>query len=225
MKFINVEYGIDIELEENKTYEIVIENQLTLTGIVEEIKSLTEEEKETNFFICKNDKDLKFSKNVDIVLDYFSLMLNTKKVINKLYSNLELVADDYYEQKNDINSKMITVLDDIILAAGHEEVVFDLDFKWQDMFKIYGLKLDESYDNLVEKLSMYIKVLSEYTDVKVIFFVNIKSFLATEDLDKLYDMANYQKIIIILLESRESIERGREIRYIIDKDNCFIDGN
>ena len=56
-------------------------------------------------------------------------------------------------------------------------------------------------------------------------FVNIKSYLTDDELKRLYDMANYQKITLILLESRESVERGREIRYIIDKDNCFIDCN
>ena len=223
MKLVNIEYGIDINLIENKIYELVIENRSVFSDIVSIL--LNQVNGMEGKFVLSDTKSLKIEKSVDILIDYYSLSINNKKIINRLYSNLEKITENFIEEKSLINSKLVNVLDYITTSLGCSEVIYNMDFNWIDIFKIYDMKFDESYDNLLDKLISYIKIISEFTDIKIIFFVNLKSYLDINDLNNLYDMMIYYKIIPIMLEPTEGVAIGKKMRYIIDNDRCFIDLN
>ena len=125
----------------------------------------------------------------------------------------------------DINSKIVTVLDNLTTSMGLAEINYNLDFKWNDIFKIYGVEFVEEYSGILEKLVSYIKVLSTFTDIKLMFFVNLRSYLCQEELEELYEICDYCKINLVLIEPSERLDRTVEIRYIIDKDQCMIDAN
>ena len=54
--------------------------------------------------------------------------------------------------------------------------------------------------------------------------MNLLSYLTTYEIEKLYEYVNYQKIHVLLLESRqpEELERFSNV-VIIDKDACEIE--
>ncbi len=58
---------------------------------------------------------------------------------------------------------------------------------------------------------------------RIISYLN--SLCRYDDLISQYEIARYCKVSLILVEPRENIERNGEKRYIIDKDQCFIDAN
>ena len=58
--------------------------------------------------------------------------------------------------------------------------------------------------------------------IKVVCLVNIKDYLSDEEILELYLNANYNKIHIVLVESREAKVLSNEKICIIDKDKCII---
>ena len=224
MKLVNIKQGIEIEYYENDIIELVIENAGAFSDI---IRMLIDQNNggEGDFQLSSNSKSISLVNYSDIIIDYFSFSTNSKKIINKLYSNMESVANNMIEEKTSINAKLISVLDDISLSLGSADLTYNLDFKWTDIFKIYNVSFEEEYSDISERISAYIKILSMFTDVRLLFLVNLKAYISGNDLKNIYQIANYCNINLFLIESHEFVERTCEKRYIIDKDLCFIDAN
>ena len=117
------------------------------------------------------------------------------------------------------------MLDKITTSVGGSDLTYNLDYKWSDIFKLYSVEFEEDYSDIVNKIISYIKIISQFTDIRVLFLVNARTFLSNDEMQMLYEISNYCKINIFLLESHESEERDDVKRYVIDKDMCFIDMN
>lgn len=224
MKLVNSQLCLAINVNENEVNELVVENQEVFSMIVGELV-LQVAGAEGNFVLSECGKVLKIGTTVDVLIDYYSVSVNNRKILGRLYKELTSVGNDHLEEKADINSRMITLLDQLIFSTGMQNLNYELDFQWEDIFKMYNLRFDEQYNNLSEKMEVYLKTLANYTDVRIVFLVNIKSYLSFQELIELYKIADYCKINLFLIESRESTERGQEKRFIIDRDKCFIDAN
>jgi len=223
MKLVNSKYGYVFEISENQVNELVIENPLIFCDIMQNLAAQQNGEA-GDFLLTIKEKELSIEKCTDLIMNPFGLSFNNRKIINKLYSLAENVGNtDYIVEKNNINSGIVSLLDELTTKIGITDVSYSLDFKWSDLFKIYDLKICEDYSSLLEKICMYIRVLSELTDVKILFWINIRSYFGEEDLAKIFEYANYCKINLFLIESTEKMEIGPEKRYIIDKDQCFIE--
>ena len=224
MRLVNIDLGINIEIEENRVYEIVIENR-TCFADTGGMLAVQTQGGEGDFVLSENNKELKLDKVVELIVDYFSFSPNDRRTLNRLYSVMEQAAQEHFEDKAVINEKMVNLLDDISISMGYNELKYELDFKWTDIFKMFGVGFVDEYSSLSEKLTNYIKVVSELTDIRLIVLVNIRSYLQRQELVNLYDMASYYKVNLFLIEPSEYPDRERELRYIIDKDLCMIDAN
>ena len=224
MKVVNTEVGIELDIEENNIYELIIEHSDSFYKVVGSLVRQVEGV-DGDFIVSDNNKALKMDKNAEIMVDYYSFSPNNRKIISKLYSKLEKLAEDFVVEKANINSELVSLMDKLTVSLGYGEVEYDLDFKWTDMFKLYNVSFLETYESLLEKLTGYIKIITELTDIKILFLVNIKSYLSCEEVEKLYQMVKYYKVNLVLIESVERPWTNQEKRYIIDKDRCFIDVN
>lgn len=224
MKLVNISSGIDIDINENEVNELIIEHKSLFTKTIEMLMKQANGE-EGDFVLSENSKIIKLEKCSDVIVDFFTMTPNNKKVINKLYASLEIIANNYVEEKADINARIISMLDAITTSVGSADLTYDLDYKWSDIFKLYSLQFEENYSDIVNKITSYIKIISQFSDIRVIFLVNVRSFLSNEEMQKVFEMAYYCKINIFLLESHEREEREGIKRYVIDKDMCFIDMN
>ena len=224
MKMVNVKYNIDIDVVENSVYELILEHPGVFSDVVKELFDQCDGG-EGGFVLSSNNSIMKFDKCVDIIVDYYSITLNNKKILNKLYSQLELMADDYLEEKININSKVVNLLDKLTTSLGFSDVNYNIDFKWSELFKIYNLEFIDDFADVLEKLIVYIKTISAFTEISMIILVNVRSYLSEEDLKQLYEISRYCKVTLFLIEHYECAERGEEMRYIIDKDYCLIDAN
>ena len=93
----------------------------------------------------------------------------------------------------------------------------------QSLLKIAEIRFDDVQETLVEKILDYVKVSSELLDIKCFVFVNLLSYLTEYELEKFYEYVYYQKICVLLLESRvpDTVKKFSET-VIIDKDSCEI---
>lgn len=221
MKLVNVKYNIEIILEENKVDVLVVESPQIMTEIVSGIQLQCNGE-EGDFVLSNGDKILKMDKCMSVVINPFSINLNEKKIVSKLYSELKVIGNEYFVEKEEVNSKVVQLLDRIVSDTMYNNVVFDLNLDWDGLFKLYTVKIENSAESLLENIIEYTKILSRLCEIKIVCLVNIKSYLDEEEIKQLYEMAFYNKIQLLIIESNEKTRIDNENIYIIDKDKCLI---
>ena len=94
MKIINKNWQRRIEIEENTIYTLVFENKRYYR---ENIIELINQHKgnEGSFIISNNSKEIEFGKYSHIITDIFSIDINSKKILIKVYSALsKLIVED-----------------------------------------------------------------------------------------------------------------------------------
>ena len=200
MKLVCASFGLEMELLENYVTVLVVENAGYLTEIVSSLKKQSEGE-EGIFVLAENDKIEKIDKKLALVIDPFSISINERKIINKLYTKLG---------------------DELVLASPFANLVYDLDYNWMELFKGFNVRFEEMAVTLVEKLVEYMHILTNLLGIKVLCLVNIKAYLNKQELMELYKVAFYNKINLVLIEMPEGEMIGEEKVYIIDNDRCLI---
>lgn len=220
MKIVNAKYGLNIDIEENSVDVIIVENPTIMSDMISDLWSQINGGEGS--FILSEEEIIKVEKNVDMVINPFFIDMNSRKIIHALYSKLAGVANDFVEEKQQINFEIINAIDRILIKGDYPGVEHNLDFQWEDLLKMYGVKISQEYDNLLLKLTECIKVMANLCGIRVLCLVNIKSYLKDDELKELYLQAHYSKMQLLLIENYEREKQPGEKIFIIDQDGCLI---
>lgn len=221
MRLTYSRFGLVIEMLENSLNTIVIENKSQMAIVVEEIFQQCEG-LEGGFVLSDKNELVRIDKRMNLVIDPFRLDFNDKKIINKLYQQLGILSEDFIEDKEKINSSILRVLDNIISGIQYHGIAFNFELDWNNIFKLYGVRLEKDYKNLLEKLVEYIKIQAMLTENRICCLVNIRTYLNQNELLELHSVAENQKISLLLIEATEPIKIVDETLYIIDIDQCLV---
>lgn len=221
MRLVCSDYGLDMELEENRVTVLTVENAKFITEIIGSLKNQITGE-EGMFVLSDHDKIQRIDKKMNLIIDPFDVSINDRKIINKLHSRLGIIAPDYFQEKEKITADIISLLDEIVLASPFSNLIYNLDYDWTEMFKGFNIRFEETGENLIEKLVEFIRIQASLLEIRVLCFVNLKSYLIQEELQELYKAAFYNKINLVLIESIEKDKLENEQIYIVDKDRCLI---
>ena len=175
------------------------------------------------FVLSDSEKDIPLSKSTDIILNPLAISPNDKRILTKLYSDLENVAlgENMSAETVKISNSVYKYLSDIEFNSDYT-LSFDNDMNIQGLFKIMNVHYEEPNESFLERLSHYIRIIASVLKVKFIILVNIRSFLTDEGTGILIEECSMQDIQIMLIESTERKRLTNTKRYIIDKDQCEI---
>ena len=222
MRLVNVSYNIDIEFAENRTEIISIEGPDIYTEFIQELNSQLDGEA-GNFVLSEKNDTLKMDKKVEFIFNPFGVDFNEKRIISKAYNVLKDSAEGLDELREKINSSIVNILDEVILRSPYDNFVYNLDLDWNTLFKLYDVRVQFEEGKLVDKLIQYIKMLAELLGIRVIFLLNISTFLTKYELQELCKSAQYEKVNLVLLEQRElELTDVKSRSHIIDCDRCLI---
>lgn len=103
-----------------------------------------------------------------------------------------------------------------------KEEAEDEEIELPALFKAAGLRHEEIEENYFERIIRYVKIVVSILHIRVLVFVNLRSYLTDEQIQELMEEALRQQIYVVLVENSQKncIEGGK--RYIIDKDMCEI---
>ena len=224
MKIINKNWQRKIEIEENTIYTLVFENKRYYR---ENIIELINQHKgnEGNFIISNNSKEIEFAKDSHIITDIFSIDINSKKVLNKVYSSLlKLVVEDV-SKYNELSTNIKVYFEKLIFDSSLEiEQGEEIDMS--SLLKLGDFKIHVDNDDILEKFIKFLKVLTELCNCKIVFVVGLHNVFTIDEIKEVYKEVCLNKINIINIEYQQfeniSNENYKEIIYIFDKDNCEI---
>lgn len=202
--------------------EWIIESPMLFSKYVQELYSQCQG-KEGKFVLSDQNKILDIAKSVEMILNPFAIDINDKKIINKLYSQLNEVAidGDNYLSTQEIMQVIYKYISELEQKTEHillMEKQIDLPL----LFKAAGVKHEVFEEDFVHTISRYIRVVCDVLKVKVIIFVNLRSYLSDIQLEEILMEANYQEVKILMIESHEKSCLEGVRRYIIDSDQCEI---
>ncbi len=215
------EYNLTAELKENQIVVLILESPDCMCKMVNNLRCQCEGG-EGMFVLSENGSILKIEKYMGLVVDPFSMRFNERKLLNKLYGQLEQYAADYMERKEEIHAEIVSLLECILGSSPYAGIDFNLELDWAALFKTYNVRFQEPEGELEQQIAEYIKLLAHLTEIKVLCLVNIKSFIAKEGLKEIYQMAFYNKIQLILIENVECEREPDEKFFIIDRDERLI---
>lgn len=222
MKLIERELGLEIELKENRVSILVIENvsqRMTLVSkLFEQFSG-----QESSWLLVEDEKSFDISKKCEIILEPFSIDLNSRKIISKLFQEIEERADEeFYEEGLMLHSQISAYLEQLL-----EKLPYPTEYSsaWDlsNVLKMYGVRLSEDCEDQFDKLCSYIKLLSQICGTEIFILVNMKPFFTEKQISELYKMASYGKIHLVLIEFNAGSHRySEEDTYILDSDGCII---
>ena len=93
MKLLNEDLNNSIHFEENKVNILVIENKKYFVEYIEQLLSQINGNF-GKFSLFLESKELKISEKIEMIKDIFDLEINNKKMINKIYHELEELSMD-----------------------------------------------------------------------------------------------------------------------------------
>ncbi|RGS41326.1 type II-A CRISPR-associated protein Csn2 [Roseburia hominis] len=221
MKLVHVNMERKL-LDDNVVTEWVIEAPEEFTRYVQELYMQCEGAA-GDFVLSDGEKELGIAKNVEFLDSVLDLDVNERKILGKLYADLEQLA---YSEKFVVRTQeMIQYLRTYIFELEQEtDFMLDVDdgVDMSAIFKGNGVKLETVETGILEKIVHYIKVVRLLLKKQVFVFVNVRSYLTVRQVEQLIKEAAYQEVQILLIENvmRDCVNSER--RCIIDSDKCEI---
>lgn len=220
-KLVYGKYDISMNLEENSVNELIVENPSVLAEIVQELTAQAEGA-EGGFILSEDEKILSVEKNLVLIKDPFSVDINQRRMLTKLYEELEAYTkDSLFLEVEDFYHAYIRYMNGICEKSGLF-LTYEEEPRSEDIFKLAKLRIDSQTESLAEQLADYIKVCAELLRQEVFVFLNLKLFLTKEEVKALYQECFYRKVQIVLIEAVFTEKMPQEKVYLIDKDKCII---
>lgn len=221
MKLTFSEYQLMMDLKENQTMVLVLEDPAMFSAFIE-ICYLQCSGASGGIVLSERDSILSLSKTALIISDYFLLDINNRQIQGRLFQQMKEAGNEWMMGKEEFTGYGVNLLENILSDMGFDQVAYDLELDWTDIFKLFRVRVEEDYNTLLEKLISYLRICAELLRIRLLLFVNLKSYLSGEELEELYRMAGYLKIQLLLVESHEREMLPAEQYYIIDSDKCLI---
>lgn len=222
MKLVHSELSGVIITDSAMFTEWVIESQKYFSEYLQELY-WQYEKGDGRFALSQGDKELELSKYLEIIVNPFTVEINSRKILNKLYINLEKISRE--EQMYTKTLELTAYIHEYLMQLEQQTnyiLSFDDNLEIPALLKAVGIKHEEIEEDFLERLIRYVKIAVEVLSTKVFVFVNIRSYLTDSQVQELIKEIGYQEAKILFMESQERgcLEGG--MRYIIDRDGCEI---
>lgn len=209
-----------INLDDNKAKLLVIENQILFRNTMINLYKNNEDEM---FLFSKNFEPVDYGKNVRFIADVLNCNYSDKKLINKIYGDMESI----------INTQFMPEINELRLLSsslcGRLSEKFDYDFDFCDnietsaFLKLFSFTPKNDMNESVEKILRYCKLLNTYLGIKCFIFFNIFIYFSMEEIEKLLDSVTAFGYNFIDIENRlpQQLTQKEEV-FIIDESLCQI---
>lgn len=222
MKLVHAELSGEI-LKDNVTFsEWIIESPIVFSGYLQELYGQCVK-KQGRFVLSTRDKELDMTKSIEIITDPFAVDLNGRKILNKLYAELNELSqgEEMYTRTLELTGH---IQEYILQLEGNTSHIlqFNSEIDISGLLKVMDVKLEDMEEEFFERLCSYIRSAVDVLRIKLFVFVNLRSYLTDEQMQKLIQEIMYQEAQALFIENQERACLEGGMRYIIDKDRCEI---
>lgn len=174
------------------------------------------------FLLDENEEELKIEKNMYLVVDLFNIDYNSKKILNKIYEEIDKNIQN--SQGTEMN-QMVVKLRNYLIQEINElpfEFIMKSDISIPEMLKIYDLKIDKTnYATVLERVEILIDLLATLKIAQILVIPNLNTYLDEKELVELYKYSLYNNIKLLIIEK----EHNKKLKYetILKIDETYND--
>lgn len=221
MKLIYDNYNINLRFKENVSQVLIIESPQALQKMIYELWKQASGA-EGGWVFSEGLNELSLNRNAEVIFNIFNLNLNSKKVLGKLYQEMEQLIREFCPAEiSAINAGIVQVFDKVSEQLPYI-LKYDLDLNLSGLIKLYNMELDYQEMSLMERICTYIRNIHQLCRVELFIFLNLKQFLSSEQLSEIYKFCYYEKVYILDVESTAVSKEETEEFTVLDKDLCLI---
>lgn len=200
---------------------LIIENPIKFYDLVNELRRQCAG-LDGGFSLFKGYDLIEICKNVDIFIDPFSINVNNKKAINRLYEHLNQIMNSKFTLSNiELLDKIKEYFNDIIYYCDFD-LMYDDNIDFNNLLKIFNFRFNiNEEDPLCFKIISYIKIMCDL-GVSVFVFVNFLCYLNKEQILEVIKVARYFGVYLLFIDNFDYKYNFFDKRYIIDLDLCEI---
>lgn len=205
-----------------KTYQtLVIENPRLLCRILNDIAEQLQGN-EGQIVLSKDNKVISIEKNIEMISQFIPFEMNKRSLLTKITNHIQQLAigDKYYLQ----TTTLVTEWERLLLNLSMD-MIGNLNFtkiSVEALIRASGIELDETYDNLGEKLLDYFELVQEYEQRKIFVLVNLRSYMSNSDMLEFFKGIGERQYYILFIESIDYQTLPVEEKHIIDAEQCIL---
>ena len=222
MRVANSKIGIDIELKMDCPTFLVIENPIIKRVLVEDIWGQYQGEK-GNTIISDKEKELSNGKQVEIIVNPFTIDFNTRKINLQLLEEAKEVLLDYeYPSFLEIRAKTISFFERIM-----SKLPYPIKYKTQvtpeEFLKAGDIKVETEEMELSERVVFFMEISRQILNTKIFVLVDLCGYFTKQELMEIVKAGVYNDIAMLFIESTENYDLENKQTIIIDEDQCLIE--
>ena len=220
MKLVHPYYFHEIDFENEEPHTLIIERASFFRQIISELMY----EAETgigDYVLSQNYEVLDFAKYCSVIVDPFSLDYQNKQIKNGLQKQaVELLSVE--SELPDIIHR-INQLGLRIANQFSPPVAIKQDIGISDITTILDFRIDISDLSFAEQLLEYCKISRDLAGVKMFITIHLKEYLDPEEYQQIIEMFCNEKLLLLMLESRQHpLIDDPTNTIIVDNDYCII---
>lgn len=219
LSFSGLETGIQID--SNQVSILEVENNILFSRICQSLISEKGALSIEPYSLWSDDGfEIRPNGAMEILVDPFRLPWAERAFMNALYGRMEK------ELKNDESIRLeieavAAQLGERLSSIGlrmQSNYSFAVNWEMQKYLKAFGFSVDLEPDaTLLDNLIEFLSFISDASFKKVLAFVNLKTFLSENGIERLYEQAFFYGIPLFLLENRHDCSKyERERKMHID---------
>ena len=202
--------------------EWIIESPESFSGYVLELSTQIDGN-EGQFVLSDKNKELDLAKKAELIFNPFTVDINERKILNKLYMELSDLSKG--EEMYIKTVELLRSLQEYLLELEQctEYILeFDQETDMSALLKAVNIHYETRDMDFMERLVQYMKVLAVVVGIKVFMFVNLRSYLTDHQMQEVMKEMKYQNIKGLFIESQQRSCMEGVKQYIIDVDRCEI---
>ena len=222
MKLVHPELHFQIKFVEQEIPVCLVESPVRWREVQKELLAQYRGE-EGDWILSEEDKEIKFSAFVEMIVNPLCLEENQKRIMNAFLRSFSEMANNevYWKRSQELNGEIQKFFSDMEMEYPFEyHINSEIDFS--ALAKAMGIQIECEYENDLERLLQYCILTREIMKVKLFVFFNLHDYFTEDELKLFYQEIAVRKWNVLLLESTEKERISGEKYYIIDKDNCEI---
>lgn len=223
MKLIHADWSFQLELQEGVVQRVIVEDPIIFRKMITDLRCWLAGESD-KWVLSEQGKICNGAKCCELIIDYFNLDINQRKMINTLYEEMESIINmsELLVKWKMISAEIREVLEDAIDSTDYNISCTEPDLK--SLFKMTDVRFRDDCQGELEHLLEYQQLAGAVKGIKLFILINATTFFGKQEMMYIYEQAKYKKYQLLLLDTQNmEVNQTEENKLFIDKDCCIID--
>lgn len=212
----------DINLVNDKVYNLVIENPTFLRNFLTSLEDQIVNQEDFLLFV-DGVKELKLAKEGFLVWNPLKIEVDQKKLDTFIQKDISVHTTPAQKEEFEL---LLLSINNYIQSLSYSysiPLTFQSELSLQSFLKAIALSTIEEPDGFLEKLLFQIRKLAFGFSFDVFFFLNLHDYLSYEEMDAFFKEMHRMELYPVLISSHlPSYKNGQEFVILIDQDLCEL---